>query len=213
MVAGYQGGELNPAGNYLLVHQFDAHAWVEYWQPEQGWLSVDPTYQVAPERIEQGLEQALAGDSEYLADAPLSPLRYRGLPWLNDMRLAWDSLNYGWQRWVLAYQGEQQGAFLQRWFGGLDPTRLGLLLGARRYCRSVCSRCSCSSPGKAVAICAAANCAASNACWRCMACAVPRRRATLLRRARRPRPAGAGASHRGLRRRVRSATLWTWRCR
>ena len=61
MVAGYQGGELNPAGNYLLVHQFDAHAWVEYWQPEQGWLSVDPTYQVAPERIEQGLEQALAG--------------------------------------------------------------------------------------------------------------------------------------------------------
>ena len=46
------------------------------------------------------------------------------------MRLAWDSLNYGWQRWVLAYQGEQQGAFLQRWFGGLDPTRLGLLLGA-----------------------------------------------------------------------------------
>ncbi|SQC67844.1 transglutaminase [Pseudomonas aeruginosa] len=130
VVAGYQGGELNPAGNYLLVHQFDAHAWVEYWQPEQGWLSVDPTYQVAPERIEQGLEQALAGDSEYLADAPLSPLRYRGLPWLNDMRLAWDSLNYGWQRWVLAYQGEQQGAFLQRWFGGLDPTRLGLLLGA-----------------------------------------------------------------------------------
>lgn len=95
VVAGYQGGELNPAGNYLLVHQFDAHAWVEYWQPEQGWLSVDPTYQVAPERIEQGLEQALAGDSEYLADAPLSPLRYRGLPWLNDMRLAWDSLNYG----------------------------------------------------------------------------------------------------------------------
>ena len=77
-----------------------------------------------------GLEQALAGDSEYLADAPLSPLRYRGLPWLNDMRLAWDSLNYGWQRWVLVYQGEQQGAFLQRWFGGLDPTRLGLLLGA-----------------------------------------------------------------------------------
>ncbi|MBH9399226.1 DUF3488 domain-containing protein [Pseudomonas aeruginosa] len=129
VVAGYQGGELNPAGNYLLVHQFDAHAWVEYWQPGQGWRSVDPTYQVAPERIEQGLEEALAGQGDFLADSPLSALRYRGLPWFNEMRLAWDNLNYGWQRWVLSYHGEQQGAFLQRWFGGLDPTRLGLLLG------------------------------------------------------------------------------------
>ena len=130
VVAGYQGGELNPAGNYLLVHQFDAHACrilaagaglAERRPDLPGGARTDRT---------AGLEQALAGDSEYLADAPLSPLRYRGLPWLNDMRLAWDSLNYGWQRWVLAYQGEQQGAFLQRWFGGLDPTRLGLLLGA-----------------------------------------------------------------------------------
>ena len=134
-------------------------------------------------------------------------------PWLNDMRLAWDSLNYGWQRWVLVYQGEQQGAFLQRWFGGLDPTRLGLLLGAAAILSVGSLALFLLKPWQAVAICAAANCAASNACWRCMACAVPRRRATLLRRARRPRPAGAGASHRGLRRRARSATLWTRRCR
>ena len=48
LVAGYQGGEYNPAGNYLTVRQFDAHAWVEYWQPEQGWQRVDPTFAVAP---------------------------------------------------------------------------------------------------------------------------------------------------------------------
>lgn len=28
VVAGYQGGELNPNGNYIQVRQFDAHAWV-----------------------------------------------------------------------------------------------------------------------------------------------------------------------------------------
>lgn len=173
VVAGYQGGELNPAGNYLLVHQFDAHAWVEYWQPEQGWLSVDPTYQVAPERIEQGLEQALAGDSEYLADAPLSPLRYRGLPWLNDMRLAWDSLNYGWQRWSWPTRVSSRAPSCSAGSAGSIRPDWACCSVPRRYCRSVCSRCSCSSPGKAVAICAAANCAASNACWRCMACAVP----------------------------------------
>ena len=55
VVAGYQGGELSGNGSYVQVRQFDAHAWVEYWQPEKGWTSVDPTFQVAPERIEQGL--------------------------------------------------------------------------------------------------------------------------------------------------------------
>ncbi|MEH6473997.1 MAG: DUF3488 and transglutaminase-like domain-containing protein, partial [Halopseudomonas sp.] len=41
IVAGYQGGELNPLGGHLLVHQFDAHAWAEVWLPGQGWLRTD----------------------------------------------------------------------------------------------------------------------------------------------------------------------------
>lgn len=128
VVAGYQGGELNPGGNYVQVRQFDAHAWVEYWQPGTGWVSVDPTFQVAPERIEQGLEEALAGEQSFLEGSPFSPLRYRNLSWLNEMRLAWDRLNYGWQRWVLGYQGAQQLELLQRWLGGIDVTRLVLAL-------------------------------------------------------------------------------------
>ena len=128
VVAGYQGGELNPDGNYLLVRQLDAHAWVEYWQSGQGWRSVDPTFQVAPERVEQGLAEALGEDETFLADQPFSPLRYRNLPWLNKLRLQWDNLNYGWQRWVLGYQGEQQVQVLQHWFGSLDWQRLALAL-------------------------------------------------------------------------------------
>lgn len=128
VVAGYQGGELNPAGNYVLVHQFDAHVWVEYWLPGRGWISVDPTFQVAPARIEQGLEQAVAAEDGFLADAPLSPLHFRHVEWINALRLSWDNLNYVWQRQVLGYQGAEQLKLLQAWFGRADPTRIGLIL-------------------------------------------------------------------------------------
>ncbi|MCF5628165.1 DUF3488 domain-containing protein, partial [Pseudomonas syringae] len=120
VVAGYQGGELNPDGQYLTVRQFDAHAWVEYWQPGIGWRSADPTAAVAPQRIEQGLEQALAADEAFLQDSPLSALRYRNVAWINSLRLGWDNLNYGWQRWVLGYQGQQQLQILGRWFSGFQ---------------------------------------------------------------------------------------------
>lgn len=128
VVAGYQGGELNPQGNFFTVRQFDAHAWVEYWQAGQGWTSVDPTFAVAPERIEQGLEQALSGEQSFLADSPLSPLRYRQVAWLNQLRLGWEDLNHAWQSRVLGYQGAQQLQQLQRWFGRMDGQLLGTAL-------------------------------------------------------------------------------------
>jgi transglutaminase-like putative cysteine protease len=134
VVAGYQGGEVNPAGNYLTVRQYQAHAWVEYWQAGSGWRSADPTAAVAPQRIEQGLEQALEGDVESLADTPFAGRQYRDWPWVNTLRLGWDNLNYSWQRWVLGYQGEQQFQLFSRWPGGLQAWLLGggmilLLLG------------------------------------------------------------------------------------
>lgn len=116
VVVGYQGGEINTEGHYVSVHQFDAHAWVEYWQKGVGWRSVDPTAAVAPERVEAGLERALAGKEAFLDKEPLSLLRYRHVEWLNQMRMRWDSLNYSWQRWVLGYQGDVQKSFLQRLF-------------------------------------------------------------------------------------------------
>ncbi|GLK89724.1 transglutaminase TgpA family protein [Pseudomonas turukhanskensis] len=120
VVTGYQGGELNVSGNYIQVRQFDAHAWVEYWREGTGWTSVDPTFQVAPQRIEQGLEQALAGEQSFLENSPLSLLRYRHIGWLNDLRMSWENLNYGWERWVLGYQQGTQLEVLQKWFGRLD---------------------------------------------------------------------------------------------
>ncbi|KTT66857.1 transglutaminase [Pseudomonas oryzihabitans] len=133
VVAGYQGGEFNAAGGYLLVRQFDAHAWVEYWLPERGWVSVDPTAQVAPERVERGLQEALAAQgaaNEFLADNPFAADRYRHLAWLTSLRLGWDRINYGWQRWVLNYEGDTQGEVFKRLLGEGSLQRLGLLLAA-----------------------------------------------------------------------------------
>lgn len=124
VVVGYQGGESNQTAGYVQVRQFDAHAWVEFWTAESGWERIDPTFQVAPERIERGLEEAVANERSFLENTPFSPLHYRHLGWMNTLRLEWDAVNYGWQRWVLGYQGEQQSHFLQRLTGERDTLTL-----------------------------------------------------------------------------------------
>ncbi|MEZ5592297.1 MAG: transglutaminase-like domain-containing protein [Gammaproteobacteria bacterium] len=49
VILGYQGA--NMCGDYLIVRQSDAHAWVEVWLDEQGsWTRIDPTAAVAPVR-------------------------------------------------------------------------------------------------------------------------------------------------------------------
>ena len=126
VVAGYQGGERHP-DNYLVVRQYDAHAWAEVWIKEKGWIRVDPTAAVAPERIEFDLESALADEAGYLADSPLSLVQFRHISWLNKIRLSLDSLNYQWAKWVLGYDKEQEN-ILQKWLGEYSPLRIALLL-------------------------------------------------------------------------------------
>ena len=59
VVVGYQGGEYHPDAGYLMVHQYDAHAWTEVWLAERGWVRIDPTLAVAPERIERSVSELL----------------------------------------------------------------------------------------------------------------------------------------------------------
>lgn len=130
VVAGYQGGEINQAGQFVQVRQFDAHAWVEYWQRGQGWRSVDPTFEVTPERIERGLQEALQDESELFQGDIFSPLRYQHIAWVNQLRMSWEDLNHSWQTKILGYQRDSQQAWLKQWFGKVDWQVLGLTLVA-----------------------------------------------------------------------------------
>jgi transglutaminase-like putative cysteine protease len=51
VVTGYAGGDLNPIGDYWLVRNSNAHAWSEVWLRGRGWVRVDPTAAVSPERV------------------------------------------------------------------------------------------------------------------------------------------------------------------
>ena len=62
VVTGYQGGEINPRGGYMIVRQSDAHAWAEA-IVDGRWQRFDPTAAVAPSRVERGLFGSVpAGD-------------------------------------------------------------------------------------------------------------------------------------------------------
>ncbi|MDP3518203.1 MAG: DUF3488 and transglutaminase-like domain-containing protein [Pseudohongiella sp.] len=56
VIGGYQGGEFNPLSNHLSVYQYHAHVWVEAWYAGRGWVLLDPTAWVAPERITIGMD-------------------------------------------------------------------------------------------------------------------------------------------------------------
>ena len=111
IVTGYQGGELNPNGNYLIVRQSDAHAWAEVWLEGRGWVRVDPTAAVSPERIEQDLSAAISETDQL-------PMMARGdYPLLRKAFLNWDSVNNGWNQWVLGYDDKKQIELLNKLIG------------------------------------------------------------------------------------------------
>jgi transglutaminase-like putative cysteine protease len=108
VVTGYQGGEWNPIGGYLVIRQSDAHAWAEVWIDGRGWRRIDPTAIVAPERLRRGildiLPDAVSGSTRLVHASPLLARLLQG----------WDALNTAWNERIVKFDFNMQLGILER---------------------------------------------------------------------------------------------------
>ena len=111
VVTGYQGANYNPVGEYHIVYQRDAHAWAEVWLQDSGWQRIDPTAAVSPERILQGIENALP---DIDLQTPFN-LNHQSVAYqlLKSMRNNWDAINNIWNQWVITYNAERQRSLME----------------------------------------------------------------------------------------------------
>ena len=115
VVAGFQGGYYNAAGGYVTVLRSDAHAWTEIWLPDQGWVRIDPTAAVSPQRIQRGARElrGLADDAGF------------GIT----VRDRWDLLGAWWTRTVVQFNAlSQRELFGEIGIAGATWREMGLVL-------------------------------------------------------------------------------------
>lgn len=126
VIGGYQGGEIND--DYLIVRQSDAHAWAEVWLEGQGWIRIDPTQAVSPQRIEQGIVAAMQQANTIRNNATADTLtdEVKHLPFQNKAKeypilhrsiLGWDKAEHRWNQWIIDYDQQQQQALLGGFIG------------------------------------------------------------------------------------------------
>lgn len=117
IVTGYQGGYVNTIGDYLVVRQSDAHAWTEVWLDDRGWVRIDPTAAVAPERIARG-------------DSNFGQTQGMWSQWGQPVLDVYDFVRRNWNDLVLGFNAARQRSLLQP-FGidSADWPKLGVLLG------------------------------------------------------------------------------------
>lgn len=101
VVIGYVGGYRNPIGDYWLVRRSDAHAWAEVWLQGRGWVRVDPTAAVAPERIYDTIDDRAPGAAGLFGPG-VTPLFDAG-----------DWLRRNWNDLVLSFNADRQQRLLR----------------------------------------------------------------------------------------------------
>ncbi len=112
VVVGFQGGVYNAAGDYLIVRRSDAHAWSEIWVDGEGWVRIDPTAAVAPERV-----------FSTSADAAAAAAAWSAPSWLTAIRDRIDVARYWWNEAVVQFNALRQRDLLRR--AGFDDPDAG----------------------------------------------------------------------------------------
>lgn len=111
---GYQGGEWNDVGSYLLVTQQDAHAWIEFVNDQGAFEKLDLVSFLAPDRLIFGArdfaERFDSNTGKVLAKSGdlVSALLY----FKNSILLWVDSINYLWIKFLIDFNIEKQKEIL-----------------------------------------------------------------------------------------------------
>lgn len=130
VVTGYQGADNELQDGFHVIRNSYAHAWAEVWIEGRGWVRVDPTAAVAPERVVSSRTLRPQPGVVVGAITALNPALM--LNW----RKTWETLNNHWNQWVLNYSRSQQFDLLKD-LGVRSPSwedlaylLIGLLSGA-----------------------------------------------------------------------------------
>ena len=120
IVVGFQGGEWNEQGNYYAVRYSNAHAWSEVWLTGKGWVRIDPTAMISPERIQFGMNalRALWDENqlrENITGRALSDLlEPKGIDQvLQNLKQTFGNISYQWNKWVVNYNLKAQKNLLR----------------------------------------------------------------------------------------------------
>ncbi len=128
MVTGYLGGEYNPNGDYYAIYQYEAHAWSEIWLAGKGWVRIDPTSAVDPQRVDNGFSAELLLEQASFNDSFFNFSSYRNLPIIKALRLNFAAIDYQWTRMVIGYTSKRQYDLLAQWFGKMKPWKTAAII-------------------------------------------------------------------------------------
>ncbi|CAH9061972.1 Protein-glutamine gamma-glutamyltransferase [Pseudoalteromonas holothuriae] len=128
LVSGYLGAEYNQEQGYYSVYQYDAHAWVEYFVPNEGWKRIDPTAWVSPQRLLGSLSQYQPLANEFQSNLGISLAAWSGFPAINWLRLQLEQIDYQWTRWVLNFDQQKQSSLLKSLFGDNAKQLSGIIV-------------------------------------------------------------------------------------
>jgi len=93
VVAGYYGGEWNGIGGYYIVRRSNAHAWVEVYEKNKGWVLFDPT----------------PASATSLSKIHTSPFYWKLI----------DALRLKWYEWVVSYDLQKQKKLAEQFFSAV----------------------------------------------------------------------------------------------
>ncbi len=128
VVSGYQGGERAIGDTYLSVYQYEAHAWNEIWLEDRGWVLIDPTATVSPERIALGLQAAMKNDDSFLS-GEFDLVKFKHLAALNWLRNQLNNIDFYWSSWVLNFDNKKQSKLFENVWGKQSTAMYGLFAG------------------------------------------------------------------------------------